>query len=136
MFIVERDDSLLNESGHLQNDFKRLHKVFLKKKLRNKTRPILNTEEIEKKYRKTFSSNESVKHSLGFLNPINGKLFLNFLEDVRHVRSLILLLTLKDGGILRQAGFTDYEITIIKLASEKLHRQKFLKEDVAFQLSE
>ena len=44
-------------------------------------------------------------------------------EDVRHERSLILLLSLTGPDILRQSKFTDYEIDITKnLALEKLHR--------------
>ena len=58
--------------------------------------------------------------------------FATMFEDVRHERSLILLLTLTDPGILRQSKFTDYEIDIIKnLASEKLPRQRILKEHIA-----
>ena len=45
-------------------------------------------------------------------------------EDVRHERSLILLLSLTDPDILKQSKFTDDEINIIKnLALEKLYRQ-------------
>ena len=37
--------------------------------------------------------------------------FINLFEDVRHERSLILLLkSLTDSNILKQAGFTDNEI--------------------------
>ena len=35
-------------------------------------------------------------------------------ENVRHERSLILLLSLTDPDILRQSKFTNYEIEIIK----------------------
>ena len=45
-------------------------------------------------------------------------------EDVRHERSLIIILSLTDPDILKQSKFTDHEIDIIKnLALEKLHRQ-------------
>ena len=58
-------------------------------------------------------------------------------EDIRHERSLLLLLSLTDPDILRQSKFTDDEIEIIKnLALEKLHRQRFLKEDHAVSLLE
>ena len=40
--------------------------------------------------------------------------FSNLLEDVRHKRSLILLLSLTDPDILKQSKFTDDEIKIIK----------------------
>ena len=40
--------------------------------------------------------------------------FATIFEDVRHERSLILLLSLVDPDILKQSKFTDYEIDIIK----------------------
>ena len=61
--------------------------------------------------------------------------FSNLFEDVRHERSLILLLSLTDPDILRQSEFTDDEIDFKKnLALEKLHRQRFLKEHIAMDL--
>ena len=55
--------------------------------------------------------------------------FSNLFEDVRHERSLILLLSLTDPDILKQSKFTDNEIEITKnIALEKLHRQRILKE--------
>ena len=50
--------------------------------------------------------------------------FSSLFEDVRHERSLILLLSLTDPDILKQSKFTDDEIDIIKIIGlEKLHRQ-------------
>ena len=61
--------------------------------------------------------------------------FSMMFENVRHERSLILLLSLTDPDILRQSKFTDYEIDIINnLAIEKLHRQRILIEHVAMSL--
>ena len=40
--------------------------------------------------------------------------FNTIFEDVRHERSLILLLSLTDPDILKQSKFTDGEIKIIK----------------------
>ena len=58
-------------------------------------------------------------------------------EDVRHERSLILLLSLVEPSILKQGKFTDHEIEIIKnLALEKLHRQRVLKEHIAMDFLE
>ena len=58
-------------------------------------------------------------------------------EDVRHERSLKLLLSLTDPDILRESKFKDDEKEIIKnLALEKLHRQRILKELVAMDLLE
>ena len=49
-------------------------------------------------------------------------------EDVRHERSLTLLLSLVEPSILKQSKFIDHEIEIIKtIALEKLHRQRNLK---------
>ena len=63
--------------------------------------------------------------------------FNTIFEDVRHERSLILLLSLTDPDILKQSKFTDDEINIIKnLALEKLHRQRILKEYHAVSLLE
>ena len=63
--------------------------------------------------------------------------FNTIFEDVRHERSLILLLSLTDPDILKQSKFTDDEIEIIKnLALEKLHRQRILKEHIALDLLE
>ena len=57
------------------------------------------------------------------------------LEDVRHERSLILLLSLTDSDILRQRKFRDDELNFTKnLALEILDRQRFLKEHVAMDL--
>ena len=63
--------------------------------------------------------------------------FATMFEDVRHERSLILLLSLTDPDILRQSKLTDDGVIIIKsLALEKLHRQRILKEQVAMALLE
>ena len=64
--------------------------------------------------------------------------FNTFFEDIRHERSLIiLLLSLIEPRILKQSKFTDHEIEIIKnLALEKLHRQRILKAHIAMDLLE
>ena len=55
--------------------------------------------------------------------------FSNLFEDIRHERSLILILSLIDPDILNQNKFTDDELNIINnLALEKLHRKRILKE--------
>ena len=57
------------------------------------------------------------------------KYFLTLFEDVRYERTLILVLSLTDEGILNQVGFTESEIKIIKdIALQKVHRQRSLKE--------
>ena len=63
--------------------------------------------------------------------------FNTIFEDIRHERSLILLLSLIEPGILKQSKFLDHEIDIIKsIALEKLHRQRILKEYHAMSLLE
>ena len=63
--------------------------------------------------------------------------FNTIFEDVRHERSLILLLSLTDSDILKQSKFTDDEINIIKdIALSNLHRQRILKEHIAMDLLE
>ena len=63
--------------------------------------------------------------------------FNTIFEDIRHERSLILLLSLTEPDILKQSKFTDHESEIIKnLALEKIFRQKNLKEIVALDLLE
>ena len=63
--------------------------------------------------------------------------FSNLFEDIRHERSLILLLSLTDSDILKQSIFTDDEIEIIRnIALQKLHRQRILKEVAAMDLLE
>ena len=57
------------------------------------------------------------------------KNFLTLFEDVRYERTLILVLSLTDEGILNQVGFTENERKIIKdIALQKVHRQRSLKE--------
>ena len=61
--------------------------------------------------------------------------FNTIFEDIRHERSLILLLSLTEPDILKQSKFNDHEIEIIKnIALEKIFRRKNLKEIVALDL--
>ena len=63
--------------------------------------------------------------------------FNTIFEDIRHERSLILILSLAEPSIIKQSKFTDHEIENIKnLALEKLPRQRILKEVVAMDLLE
>ena len=63
--------------------------------------------------------------------------FATIFDDVRHERNFKVLLNLVEPVILRQSKFTDHEISIVKdLALEKVHRQRVLKEEVAFALLE
>ena len=62
--------------------------------------------------------------------------FATSFEDVGHEWSLLLLLSsLLDEGILKQTGFTGFDMNIIKnLALVKLHGQKTMKEHVALKI--
>ena len=63
--------------------------------------------------------------------------FNTIFEDIRHERSLILLLSLLEPNILKQSNFTDHEIETKKnIALENFHRQRILKEHVAMDLLE
>ena len=63
--------------------------------------------------------------------------FDSIFEDVRHERSLILLLSIVEPDILRQSKILDHEIEINEnIALEKLHRQRNLKEIIALELLE
>ena len=63
--------------------------------------------------------------------------FNTMFEDVKHERSLILLLSLVESSILKQSKFTDHEIEIIEIiALEKLRRQRILKEHISMDLLE
>ena len=59
-------------------------------------------------------------------------------EDIRHERSLILLLSLTDLDILKQRNLTDHEIIEIKNSAQikKVYTQRALKEYVAVHLLE
>ena len=58
--------------------------------------------------------------------------FATMFEDVRHERSLIILLSLTGPDTLKQTKFPDLVIHMIKnLALEELHRQRILKEFAA-----
>ena len=63
--------------------------------------------------------------------------FATMFEDIRHERSLLLLLlSLTDPDILKQSKFTDGEINIKNLALEKFYRQRIIKEYHAVSLLE
>ena len=58
-------------------------------------------------------------------------------EGVKHERSLLVLLSLTDPGILKQSKFTEDEIVIINnLGLEKINRERIMKEYVAVSLPE
>ena len=63
--------------------------------------------------------------------------FDSFFEDIRHERSLFLLISLVEPNKIRQSKFLDHDIDIIKnIAFEKLHSQRNLKEIISLELLE
>ena len=63
--------------------------------------------------------------------------FNTMFEVVTHERSLVLLLSLVEPSIFKQAKFRDHEIDIFKdIALQKLHRQRNLNEIIALHLLE
>ena len=63
--------------------------------------------------------------------------FNTIFEDVRHERSLFLLLSLVEPSIIKQVKFTDHEIDFIRdIALQKLHRQRNLKQKIALDFLE
>ena len=61
--------------------------------------------------------------------------FSNLLEDIRHERSIIILLSIVEPDILRRSKFLDLELDNIKnITLEKLQRQTNLKEIIALEL--
>ena len=63
--------------------------------------------------------------------------FNTIFDDIRHERSLVLILSLIEPSILKQSKFLDHEIEIIKnIVLEKLHRQRILKQYHAMSLLE
>ena len=63
--------------------------------------------------------------------------FHSIFEDVRHEQLLMLLHSIVDSDIIRQSKFLDHEIEIIKkIAFEKIHRKRNLKEIIALDLLE
>ena len=63
--------------------------------------------------------------------------FPTMFEDLKHERSLILLLSLTDPDLVKPSKLTDIELNIIKkLALEKLPRKISLKDYFALHLLE
>ena len=63
--------------------------------------------------------------------------FATIFRDIRHQRCLLLLLSLVECNIIKQGKLLDLEIGIIKkIALEKIHRQRNLKEIIALELLE
>ena len=125
LFLIKNDKDLLREVGFSERDINHLNLEF-KNILIDQHEKYLD-----------YIKNEEESIIERFLNKQMEEYFTTIFEDVRHERSLILLLSLADPDILKQSKFTDDEINIIKnLALEKLYRQRILKEYHAVSLLE
>ena len=125
LFVIKNDKDLLREVGFSERDINRLNLEF-KNILIDQHEKYLD-----------YIKNEEEGIIERFLNKQMEGYFATIFENVRHERSLILLLSLTDPDILKQSKFTDDEINIIKnLALEKLYRQRILKEYHAVSLLE
>ena len=72
-----------------------------------------------------------------FLNKLMEQNSATIFIDIRHERSLILLLSPVERAKLKQSKFIDDEVDMIKnIALEKLHRQGNLKKIIALDLLE
>ena len=125
IFLGQNDKNLLKEIGFSKNDINLLNLEF--------KNILIEEHETFLDYNK--NQEESLIEKI--LNKEMEQYFATIFEDIRHERSLILLLSLTDSDILKQSKFTDDEINIIKnIALEKLHRQRILKEVAAMDLLE
>ena len=125
MFLIKNDVNFLYECGFLKRDITFLYNEFKK-----------NLLEVNEDYLDHIKNQEdSIIERI--LNKKMEEYFTTMFEDLRHERSLILLLSLTDPDILKQSKFTVDEIFIIKsLALEKLHRRRILKKYHAVSLLE
>ena len=125
MFLIKNDVNFLYECGFLEGDINFLYKEYKNILLE------LNEDYLDHIKNQKESLFEKIS------NKKMEQYFATIFEDVRHERSLILLLSLTDPDILKQSKFTDHEINNIEnLGLEKLHRQRILKEHVAMDLLE
>ena len=117
IFLIQNDKNLLKEIGFSKNDISRLNLDFKNILLEQNENYLYYVKNREESIIENFLSKKMEAY------------FASIFEDVRHERSLILLLSLTDSDIMRQSKLTDDEIDIIKnLALEKIHRQRILKE--------
>ena len=125
IFLIQNDENLLKEIGFSKNDINLL-------KLEFKNILIEQNEDFL-----SYIKNQEESIIERILNKQIEEYFSILFDDIRHERSLILLLSLVEPNILKQSKFTDHEIEIKKnLALEKLHRQRTLKEYHAMSLLE
>ena len=125
MFLIKNDVNFSYDCGFIKGDINFLYKEFENILLE------LNEEYLDH----IKNQEESILEK--FLNQQMEAYFNTIFEDVRHERSLILLLSIVEPDVLRQSKFLDHEIEIFEnIALEKLHRQRNLKEFIALELLE
>ena len=102
IFLIQNEKNFLKEIGFGKNDINLLNLEF---------KNIL-LEEFENYLDYIKDQEESILEK--FLNKKMEAYFNTIFEDIRHERSLILLLSLTEPDILKQSKFNDHEIEIIK----------------------
>ena len=111
LILIKNDENLLSKSGFLENHINRFCLEF----------KITLKEQNEEYLDHTKNEDESIIEKI--LDEKMEAYFATMIEDVRHERSLILVLSLTDPDTLKQSKFTDHEKNKIKnFAFENLHR--------------
>ena len=124
MFLIQSDKNLIKENGFGKKEINLLNLDF-KNIFIEAYDEYLDFVKIEEESLLERFSNKQME---AYFNTI--------FEDVRHERSLILILSLTEPDILERSKFIDHKIEIIKnTALEKTFRQKNL-EKVALDLLE
>ena len=88
MFLIKIDENLLKDCGFLKNDIHRLSLEFKNISMEQKEEYL------------DYIKNEEESITEKILNKQMEQFFSNLFEDIRHERSLILLLSLIDPDIL------------------------------------
>ena len=116
IFLIQNDKNLLKEIGFSKNIINLLNLEF----------ENILLEEFENYLDYIKYQEESILEK--FSNKKMEQYFNTIFEDIRHERSLILLLSITEPDILKQSKFNDHEIEIIKnIALGKIFRQKHLR---------
>ena len=115
---IKRDDGFLQECEYLKSDINRLF---------SECKNYLINEQNDEYLEYVKDQEEYIIEEI--LNKLLEAGFSNLFEDIKHGRSLILLLSLIELDKLKQSRHTGDELLVIKnLALENLHRLKCLKE--------
>ena len=103
IFLIKKDDDILHQIGFSEREITRL----------NLECKILLTEQDQEYLEYIKNEEQSILEK--FLNKSMEQYFNNICENIRHERSLMLLLSIVEPDILRQSKFLDHEIEIKKI---------------------